>query len=139
MKKEKERFKDNGNGTVIDNRTGLMWVKNGISEGCNNGCALTWEDAVSFCENLSYAGYTDWRLPNIQELQSIVNYGVCYPAINSTYFPNTQSDYYWSSTTSVNYPDSAWSVYFYSGGVANYNKTDGFDVRPVRGKFVFDI
>ena len=135
---ERKRFKDNGDGTITDNRTGLMWVKDGNSAGCNNGADLTWEDALSFCENLSYAGYKDWRLPSIQELHSIVDYGTYNPAIN-TYFPNTQSGYYWSSTTYVGSTDYAWYVYFYDGDVNSYSKAYDNYVRPVRGKFVFDI
>ena len=92
-------YTDNGNGTVTDNLTGLMWKK--CSEGQNNdstcsGTALiyTWEDALTQCENLSFAGYTDWRLPNKRELFSIVHFGTYAPAINTTYFPNTQSALY---------------------------------------------
>ena len=130
---KKKRFTDNGNGTITDNRTGLVWVKDGNSAGCNNGNALTWKQGISFCKNLDYAGYKDWRLPSIQELQSIVDYGRCDPTINSFYFPHTHS-YYWSSTTHSHYTDVAWNAYFYNGNVNDYDKTDYNHVRPVRGR-----
>lgn len=61
-------FKDNGNQTITDNATGLMWQKTTTSEGLN------WEDALKYAENLTLGGYDDWRLPNAKELQSLVDY-----------------------------------------------------------------
>jgi len=128
-------YTDNGDGTITDYKTGLMWVKDGSSAGCNNGNKLTWEQALSFCEGLSYAGYSDWRLPNIRELESIVDAGRCDPAINTTYFPNTLSGvhlYYWTSTTYVPTTSFALYVYFGSGFVSANGKTGSYYVRAVR-------
>ena len=126
-------YTDNGDGTITDNRTGLMWVKDGNSAGCNNGSTLIWSDALTFCENLSYAGYTDWRLPNIKELSSIVNSGGYTPMINTTYFSNTKSNYYWTSTTYAGNTSNAWGVSFVSGSVTSIGKITGYCVCPVRG------
>ena len=61
-------FADNGDGTVTDNATGLMWMQTDSGEGMN------WEGSLGYCESLDLAGYDDWRLPNAKELQSIVDY-----------------------------------------------------------------
>ena len=127
-------YTDNGN-TVTDNLTGLMWVENGTSSGCYDGNTRTWEQAIAFCENLVYSGYSDWRLPNVKELFSIVEYhvaGTGAPYINQTRFLNTVSSYYWTSTTYVPNTDYAMSVRF-STGIVDYDyKTNGYYVRPVR-------
>ena len=125
-------YTDNGNGTTTDNRTGLMWVKDGNSAGCNNGGILTWDAAITFCEGLTYAGYSDWRLPNRRELMSIVDYGTSYPSINATYFPNTQSNRYWTSTTYILDTSYAWFVFFDDGGVQSLYKSISAPVRCVR-------
>lgn len=130
-------YTDNGDGTITDNRTGLMWVKDGNSAGCNNGGILSWYEAASFCENLDYAGYTDWRLPSIDELKSIVDKTTSSPTINTTCFPNTKSGgyywYYWSSTTGLS--DGAFACYvdFYDGNVDDSYTANSLYVRPVRG------
>lgn len=126
------RFVDNGDGTITDKATGLMWAKDGNGAGCNNGSTLAWAAAITFAEGLSFAGYSDWRLPNVRELMSIVDYGAVAPAINST-FTNTQSDDYWSSTTYAGNSDNAWSVNFFGGDVVDFDKDNDYDVRPVRG------
>jgi hypothetical protein len=100
------QFVNNGNGTICDNSTGLMWMQN------DNGTGLTWENALSYAENLSYAGYSDWRLPDTKELQSIVDYtrspattssAAINPLFNSTQITNeggvTDYPWYWSNTT----------------------------------------
>ena len=122
---------------VTDNCTGLMWKQ--CSEGqtgsdCTGDSAgsYTWDAALSQCEGLTYAGSGDWRLPNVKELVSIVNYGNVYPAIDQTYFPNTQSDYYWSSTTYADGPHNAWIVYFGDGFVGGGGEGVGYYVRCVR-------
>ena len=133
MKKPKvNQYTDNGDGTVTDNRTGLMWVRDGKSAGCNNGKIMTWKDAMKFCKELDFAEYKGWRLPTIEELQSIVAYEKHNSAIDEA-FENTKNSYYWSSTTYASGTGYAWGVNFYSGNVNYYNKT-GYDyVRPVRG------
>jgi len=124
------RFTDNGDGTITDNATGLMWVANPTAAGV--GGTYTWTDAISACENLSYAGYTDWRLPNVKELHSIVDYGTYNPCIDTTYFTST-AGLYWSSTTYAYTTSNAWYINFYSGRVFDGAKTSSYYVRPVRG------
>ena len=73
----KNDFKDNGDGTVTDKATGLMWMKvdsGKLKAGKNKDGKLNWQEALLWAENLEYAGYSDWRLPNVKELQSIVDY-----------------------------------------------------------------
>lgn len=131
------RFVDNGDGTITDNATGLMWVKEPGACGGNFGSAgspskMTWDNAIDECLALNYAGHNDWRLPNIKELLSIVDYGRGAPAINTIFFPNTQSYYYWSSTTYAGNTGSAWYVYFSTGFVLVGSKGSTYYVRPVR-------
>jgi hypothetical protein len=92
-------FSDSGNGTVIDFSTRLMWQK-----GDSGSAPIDWRSALAYCENLNFGGYTDWRLPNAKELQSIVDYtrspatsGT--PAINPVFGYSNVEPYYWSSTT----------------------------------------
>ncbi len=120
-------YTDNGDGTVTDNNTGLMWQQE------DDDIQRTWDEAVSYSEGLSLAGHTDWRLPGVKELKNIVNLGNYNPAMDSTYFPNTNPSYYWSFTTLVGDPGGAWLVYFYNGYVVNYYKWDRYYVRCVRG------
>ena len=127
-----QQFIDNGDGTVSDLSTGLMWAKDGNGAGCNNGNPLKWEDAIDFAEALEFAGYDDWYLPEIKELETIVDYGRSNPAIDPTYFPASQSDRYWSSTTYVDDTSLAWFVNFYDGYVFTDYKGYGSFVRPVR-------
>ena len=128
-------YTDNGDGTVTDDNTGLMWAKDGNGAGCNNGNTLTWAAALSYANGLDFAGYTDWRLPNIFELFSIclleVTHGA--PYIDTTYFPNTANAYYWSSTTYPNDTDRVLAVYFGTGYMSSRTKTSSNYARCVRG------
>lgn len=134
--------------TVLDNGTGLRWVRNPISIGGVWASTMTWADAITNCAALNagagYGGYTDWRVPNVKELQSLVNYGNVSPAIGETTgngsaavhevpFTNTQSYYYWSSTTYADITGYAWVVDFDDGLVYFGDKTYTSYVRPVRG------
>jgi hypothetical protein len=128
-------YTDNGDGTVTDTFTGLMWQQNAPLYS-----KKTWEEALSYCENLPLAGYTDWRVPTQKELLSLADFSQRKnPAINITYFPDTFSSYYWSSTTYTgtslfsNLKDSAWRVDFADGGGGTSYKTDSDYVRAVRG------
>lgn len=106
-------FVDNGNGTVTDNITGLIWQQE------DDGIVRRWEGALSYCENLVLAGSSDWRLPDIKELESIVDYTTSVPTIDTTYFPTTKSFDYWSSTTKLGNSDHpyAWVVDFTIGWI----------------------
>ena len=92
-----------------------------------------WSTAVSDCNSLTLAGKT-WRLPNINELKSIVDTTKTAPAIDTTIFPSTvASDSYWSSTTFASNTSSAWVVVSSDGQITNGNKTSNFYVRCVSG------
>ena len=118
------RFTDNGDGTVTDNCTGLMWQKE-TAPG-----TYTWEDALKYCEDLSLAGHSDWRLPNVMELQSLVDYGWCESSIDPVF--EAGGWLYWSSSTYAVSTASAWSVYFGCGHVVVYVKAYDIYVRAVR-------
>jgi hypothetical protein len=131
------RFSDNGDGTVSDTGTGLMWKQcaEGLSgAGCTSGSAatFTWQGALRRAADTDYAGQTDWRLPNKNELESLVERRCYNPAINVAYLPNTPSAPFWSSSPSVSHADRAWSVYFSNGYVTFYPKGYAFYVRLVR-------
>jgi len=117
----------NGDGTVTDTSTGLMWQQ-------ETAGSMTWEGAISYCENLSLSGYNDWYLPNRNELQSLVDYSKYKPSINTTHFPDTVSSDYWSSTTDACFlTEVAWRVNFDSGYVFFSNKSNTYYVRAIRG------
>ena len=115
------RFTDNGDGTVTDNCTGLMWQKE------TPPAEYMWDEAIEHCENLELAGHTEWRLPNIRELQSIVDCGRFYPAIDPVFGGIT--DWYWSSTTDVSNTEVAWYVRLDFGSVGN-EAADGLKGYP---------
>ncbi len=96
--------------TVTDNRTGLMWQKEFLREDVK-----TWQRALKYCEDSSYAGYTDWHLPNKNELASLVNYEKS--DYHKTYFPSMRSyDAFLSSSTYISsYTSSAWYWYSFGG------------------------
>ena len=103
-------FVDNGDGTVTDQTTGLMWMQTDTGEG------VDWETALAIADGATYAGYDDWRLPNVKELQSISDYSGVYPAINHNFFEWTDEDsYFWTSTSAYFNPNDpgyyyAWYV-----------------------------
>lgn len=129
-------YTDNGDGTVTDNRTGLMWVRDPVAASIS--AADTWENAINACESGignagTYAGYTDWRLPNAKELVSIADYSGANPTINATYFLNTVSASYWSSTSVQALSIYAWILNFANGTLGPNDKISAVYVRCVRG------
>ena len=98
---------------VIDSTTGLMWQKSYETE-------ITWKESLSYCETLTYGGYDDWRLPNKNELASLLNYDM-YDHL--TEFPETPNKYFWSSTTGTNSFETAYGVYFPKGTVSKSSKS----------------
>jgi len=120
-------FVDNGNGTVSDTSTGLTWQQDTPDDVVN------WEQALAYCESLALGGATDWRLPTIKELRSLVDFSRNNPAIDITRFPNTLPSFYWSSTTYATTTSSAWGVFFLNGSGSSSNKASITRVRAVRG------
>ena len=124
-------FSDNGDGTVTDASTGLMWQQANTSYG------YTWAEALDYCEGLELAGYTDWRLPTIKELFSIADLSSDNLNIDTTLFPNTQGRGQWSSTTDVTLtgydPDYALEINFFGANFTSGQKSGSSSVRAVRG------
>ncbi len=127
---------DNGNGTVTDGSSGLMWQKE------DDNVKRQWADAVSCCRGLGLAGYSDWRLPDVNDLLSLIPAGdYTAPTINETYFPNTDSKSYWSAREGrmtgpgqiAEDPAKALFVTFDLGIPLTFNKTGTCHVRCVRG------
>jgi hypothetical protein len=134
------QFEDNQDGTISDFATGLIWSQE------DSLVAMTWEEAFSYVEKLNaanYLGYSDWRLPNIKELQSIVDYSrspdttnsaAIAPLFNSTSTINEEGQqdwgYYWSSTTHINTSQNAGSnaAYISFGRALGYMRTQWMDV-----------
>ena len=122
-------FVDNGDNTVTDNTTKLMWQRGKSID------YMTWEEALVHCENLYLAKYDDWRLPNRNELQSIINYETALPAIEAMISPTEGEGArdYWSSTTIVEDTDLAWVMGSDYGTISEEFKTYNAFVRCVRG------
>jgi hypothetical protein len=120
-------YTENGDGTITDNVTGLMWQKE------DDDIYRTWDDAVSCCNDLTLASFSDWRLPSEYELMSIVNCDTYNPSIDTT-FPGTNAPSYWSSITNAHNSSGAWNVDFDYGCVYNHNKSNYYYVRCVRGQ-----
>jgi len=127
-----------GNGTVIHKATGLMWMQCSVgqtwtSDGCSGAAnGYLWQGAMQLAEGASFAGYNDWRLPNKNELASIVEDRCSSPAINLTIFPGTEPSWYWSSSPYTDKSDFAWSVFFSNGEVSGDYKYGAGRVRLVR-------
>ena len=127
------RFDDNGDGTITDTNTGLMWeIKTDDGGPRDKDNAYTWEEALSYCENLVHAEHDDWRLPNRNELQSILDYTRYGPSLDPA-FPLIRPSSNWSSNTNAANPATAWIVNFYNGDVSILGKENESYVHAVRG------
>jgi hypothetical protein len=157
-------YTDNGDGTITDNNTLLVWEKqsqDGTTHDVTN--TYVWNDAfghVATLNTMNFAGHNDWRVPNVKELGSIVNYELPFapqvsPEFNTsctycgtsgcdptctvvstcscTAAISTGTGYYWSSTTYNQYGLDAWFWNFYDGHLYSIAKTNAFHVRAVRG------
>ena len=138
-------FTDNGNGTITDTTTGLVWDKcsrgqvwdNTTPPGTCTGTANshTWAAALTeatAANSASHRGQADWRLPNRTELESLIQINAHSPAIDGTYFPATPNNSYWTSTSYAPDPAYAWYVNFDYGDTYAGYKTSTFHVRLVR-------
>jgi len=143
------------NGTALDTETGLMWMmwmrclvgQTWTGSTCSGeGKGFNWEDAKK--QSANFAGYSDWRIPTIEELRTLLycssgkpeyfpNGDGCdgdyqRPTIVQSVFPNTPSSWVWSGSPNANYSNYAWHVHFDDGYDDNY-RNDGKHVRLVRG------
>jgi hypothetical protein len=142
-------YTDNGDGTITDNNTGLMWEKKSDDGTIHDkDTAYRWTTAFSahiagLNAGAGFAGYTDWRLPNVRELQSIVNYETFSPGVSAAFNSNCAAQCtvltcscaapigYWSSTSVAYHPSQAWVVE--NGAVGSVEKVSTLFVRAVRG------
>lgn len=111
-----DRFTDNGDGTITDNATNLMWPKDWTGLGGNNGNKLKWNGCIDYSEALDFAGYTDWRLPNAIESPSLMNFSLSNPAVGAP-FTNVPSDFFYTSTTYIGDLAAAWVMHSWTGRV----------------------
>ena len=143
------RFTDNGDGTVKDNLTGLIWLKNAncsanLGGVDNTGNGLTWADALTWSNNLASGSCSlsdgstagQWRLPSINELESLIDLSQYYPALptGNPFSSTVQSKFYWSGSTYSGGATYAWFVGMDDGFVDYYHKPFNhyFYVWPVR-------
>ena len=122
-----DRFsRDDAKEIVTDNKTRLQWQDDSEAKTIEK----TWQGAIEHCEALDLGGYDDWRLPNVNELESLIDYGRYDPAMDPIFKNVNSPDYSWSSTT-AGY--NAWIVNFYIGTSSHsYRKSSSYRVRCVR-------
>ena len=126
---------------MYDKITQLEWQgceagKNGsdCTGTTTDDSTMTWQAAIDYCDGLSWGGHDDWRLPTVQELSGIVDGGSSSPAIDKNVFPGTSTESFWSSSSSVDNLNYAWSVDFFYGNVSgNDNDSNTKHARCLRG------
>lgn len=121
---------------VTDKKTGLMWKQcsEGLTtNGCNSGSAIlyNWQQALDIAISSSFAGFSNWRVPNKKELRTIVAINCYNPSINEIVFPQTKS-LYWSSTPGANQTYDVWFTNFLIGENGYTTRDDEKYVRLVR-------
>jgi hypothetical protein len=132
---------DLGNGIIKDKTTGLMWQKVTAKGDSNNG--FMWEEALKYCSTLEIDGFRDWRLPNRNELMTLIRFDKSNPAINTDMFPGINSSSgFWTSTVAVTNSTSSidnlfnpiWYINFYENKISSINSLLGrYYVKAVRG------
>lgn len=122
-----EYLRDSTKEVVLDTSSGLMWQDNAV------GSTMSWATAITTCEALELGGFSDWRLPNYNELYQLADRSRTNPAISPVFVNTSSSSVYWSATTNASDTSDAWYVDF-SNGVGYWNdETYTYYVRCVRG------
>ncbi len=135
---QNSRYSIHNDGTVTDTKTQLMWKVCTEGQTWNAGACegdssrVNWQTALQTANDENFAGHSDWRLPNIKELQSLVAFNCTDPSINSTIFPKTAASGYWSSSPGADYSNVAWGVNFYYGDDNDAYRNNTYFVRVVR-------
>ncbi|MCF6331458.1 MAG: DUF1566 domain-containing protein [Sulfurimonas sp.] len=120
-------IRDDTKNIVLNTTTNLIWQDDADANTITNN----WIDAINYCEALALGGFSDWRLPNYNELYLLADKSIYNPAISSV-FQNITSSFYWSSTTRVTNISNAWIIYFYYGRGNADDKAINYYVRCVR-------
>jgi hypothetical protein len=130
-----------GHRAVLDRNTGLTWEIKSPAAGDVNFCddTYSWAEAQqTYIERLNrskYGGFTDWRMPNKDELRSILDYGRSNPAVDTWYFPHCKNEFYWARNTFEMDPNCGWVLFFGLGSATACGKTIRQFVRAVRGGY----
>jgi len=134
------RFSLHDNATLTDNKTSLIWMRCSIGQSWDGSeCigsldAFNWQGAINRAASTNFANYDDWRLPNIQELASIIEVACSNPSINESVFSNIGFTSYWSSSSFAGFSSYAWYINFYNDAQSRaQSKSSGYYVRLVRG------
>lgn len=131
-------FQVHGDGTISQHSTKLMWMQCSIGQSWDGaGCvgvmnSYHWLDALQMAESFSFAGYSDWRLPNKNELAAIIEERCWSPSVNTANFPDASDGTYWTSSPHVKYSTQSWSVHFFIGSITGTDKSSELYVRLVR-------
>jgi len=120
-------FTDNGDGTATDHYTGLTWQRSAAPD------TMTWEQALQYSRSIVLGGRTDWRVPNVKELQSLNDVRRALPSFDTAFFHGVVSGNYWSSTSMHLSPPLAWDINVDYGIVSYHDKTLQEHVLLVRG------
>lgn len=133
-----EDFILHDNGTVTHITTGLTWMRCSLGQTWDGATctgfpdSFNWEGSIARAMDVTFAGYSDWRVPTREELISLIEERCNAPAINSEVFPNTSSSRYWTSTPNLHSELSAWDVNFLNGYSSSYFRRLNYKVRLVR-------
>ena len=119
-------IRDDTKEVVIDTTTNLMWQDDSNASSLQKN----WSDAIAYCENLTLGGYSDWNLPNFNELYMLADRSIYNPSLNPV-FRNVSSSVYWSATTVASNSSRAWGVNLNYGNDYEDKKTNSCHVRCV--------
>jgi len=129
-------FSDNGDGTITDASSSLMWEKCDFGKATTTcaGAASTFSfaNASTTCKNLRLVSQSDWRIPQVAELDTIVDRTKQNPSINGTYFASTTIQWHWTNEPRVSTPANGWVVMFDEGSVSDDVKTVAYPIKCVR-------
>ncbi len=142
-----ERFKDNGNGTLTDIQTELTWMRCSLGQTWNgNTCtgeprAYSWQDALNEAMELNesggYGSHSDWRVPSVRELASIMERQCADPRINLSLFPATPPKFFWSGASGRKSRPGAYMLSFGPEGADTDDKEQLHFVRLARGRMLY--
>jgi len=115
---------------VLDKQTGIIWARDANLAGK----PMTWEDAITYCQNLQFCNVKGWRLPNKDEVSSLIDPSQNAPALPKGHPFVNMSYTYWTRTTYEDFSADAYYVHFAEGAVRAYTKHMKYDIWPVLGK-----